>query len=146
MAFGREVDDGVDVVLFDGLGHFVGIADIAPNEGVAGIVADIGQVVQVGRVGEFVVDDDVVVGIFRQHVVDEVGADEAGPAGDKDVLHGEISELKIGFESEWRFTKSTLAKEITSVMRENVKREIVTYYSSSFTLRLPIPTCRRTLS
>ena len=52
------------------------------HELVAGIVVDVTQRRQVAGVGERVVDGHLVVGV-REHVADEVRADEAGAAGDE---------------------------------------------------------------
>ena len=54
----------------------------ALHERVAGIVVDVAQRGEVPRVGERVVDDDLVVGL-AQHVADVVGADEPGAPGDQ---------------------------------------------------------------
>ncbi len=55
------------------------VADVAMDERVARIIADIGQIVQVAGIGEFIVDDDVVVGILFEQVVDEVAPMKPAP-------------------------------------------------------------------
>ena len=84
VALRGEVDDRVDPPALDQLGDEIGMADVAldqldPVEPV--------EVRAVPRIGEQVEDDDAVVGRDRAPVVDEVGADEAGPAGDDQVSH-----------------------------------------------------------
>src|SRR5205823_14598403 len=59
------------------------VADVAVDERVARIPLDVLQVRRVARVGELVEVDDGVVGVRREHMSDEVGADEAAPAGDE---------------------------------------------------------------
>ena len=86
VALGREVDDRVVTVhgLFEG-GR---IADVALHERIPRIVVDVRKRGEVPRVGERVVDGDVVVRL-GEHVADVVGADETGAAGDED-LHGRL--------------------------------------------------------
>ena len=84
---GREVDDRVDLVRLQRLSHRLCVADVALHEGVARIVVDVQQVVQVAGVGQLVVDQDAIVGVLVQHVADEVRPDEPGAAGDHQVLH-----------------------------------------------------------
>src|SRR5271169_6283515 len=69
-----------------GHGRFDGgrIADIALDEGVLGTVRDGIQVCEVSGVGQFVVIDDRIAFGETQDVSDEIGADEARTAGDKD--------------------------------------------------------------
>ncbi len=78
--FGCEVDDDVDVVLTQGLLGELEICDVALHE--RRPVLRPREVLAVARVGQEVVGDDVVVGIFLEPEVDEVRADEAGRAGD----------------------------------------------------------------
>ena len=52
------------------------------HEGVAGVVLDVAQVLEVAGVGELVEVDDLDVVVLGEHVAHEVGADEAGAAGD----------------------------------------------------------------
>ncbi len=81
---GGEVDDGVGVT--HRLFNLGGVADVALNEAVAGVVLDVAQVVEVAGVGELVEVDDIVV-VMAQEPAHEVGADEAGAAGDEDGFH-----------------------------------------------------------
>ena len=80
MALGGEVYDGIR--LRHQLRDDSAITDIAAHEAVARVAFHIAQVVQVAGVGELVQVDHVVV-VLRQHVADEVAADEAGAAGDE---------------------------------------------------------------
>ncbi len=78
---GGEVDDHVDLVLGQGLGHRLEVADVALDE-----VHPALQVVEVGQVpgvGEHVEGHHGVLGVVVDPVPDEVRADEAGAAGDE---------------------------------------------------------------
>ena len=82
VAFGREVDDALDVVLGKE-GFYEGfVADVTFDEGVVGECFGFFEVVEVARIGEFVEVDEVVLGVFLGKVWNEVGADKAGAASD----------------------------------------------------------------
>ncbi len=62
-----------------------GVADVAVDEGVGGIAGERGEVGGVAGVGELVeIDDGRGAWLGFEPVEDEVGADEAGAAGDED--------------------------------------------------------------
>lgn len=91
VAFGGEVGDGVDLIFSDGILDSGGIADVGLDEDIA--VADLFGEVEEGEgvagVGEFVeVDDARRAVLLREEPADEVDADEAGTAGDEEVLDG----------------------------------------------------------
>ena len=77
---GGEVDDGVGAA--QRLADDGGVADVAVHEGVAGVVLDVAQVLEVAGVGELVEVHDLDVVVPGEHVAHEVGADEPGAAGD----------------------------------------------------------------
>ncbi len=79
MRLGGEVDDRV--AARSGARDRLGIGDVGLDEP-AVTALEIGGV---PGVGELVEDDDLVAA--REQALDEVGADEAGPAGDEN-LHG----------------------------------------------------------
>ena len=79
MRFGREVHDGIR--LAHQIVNQLGIADIALDQAHALRIGSL-QGGRVAGVGELVQHHDVVGGGL-QDVVDEVGADEAGSAGDE---------------------------------------------------------------
>ena len=62
--------------------HRRGVADVALHEHDARIVERAVQVQQVAGVGQLVEDDEAIGGV-RERVVHEIGADEAGAAGDE---------------------------------------------------------------
>ena len=64
MALRRKVDNGVDVVGFKDLGQCGSVAYIRLDKGVARIVFDVAEVIEVAGVGQRVDIDDVVVVIF----------------------------------------------------------------------------------
>lgn len=72
VAFGGAVDDGVDVVFFtEGLYEGL-IADIALDKVVAGIVGDLGQVIDIAGVGEDIeIDDGLEIWKILEAVADK---------------------------------------------------------------------------
>ena len=89
--FGSEVDNDVDPVRLEGLERKVVVADVAAHEHVSlGLGRrHVGQVRQVGCVGQQVVVDDPVVRMVAQPIAHEVGADESGTAGDENCRHAQ---------------------------------------------------------
>ncbi len=61
MALGGEVDDGAGAMLFEQARYESGVADVALDEGVAGVVFDGGKVFGVSGVGQLVEVDDGAV-------------------------------------------------------------------------------------
>ena len=57
------------------------------HEAVVGVVVDAFEVLQVTGVGERIQVDDTVLRMVLDPVADEVGAYEAGAAGDEQVFH-----------------------------------------------------------
>ena len=87
MALSREVYDIVKVILLEQGRYQFLVADIPLDEDVPGVPFHVLQVFQVPGVGQLVqVDQENVIVLF-QHVVDEVGANEAGAAGDQIFFH-----------------------------------------------------------
>jgi hypothetical protein len=83
MALGGEVDDGARPVFGQQLVQQDALADVALHEHMPAVAAQAVEVVQVAGVGERVEIDDGL-GPADEPVVDEVAADEAGAAGDKE--------------------------------------------------------------
>ena len=90
MGFGGEVEDGVGPMGGEKVGEKGGVLNVALLEVVAGVGGGFGEVFRASGVGEEV-EIDNFGGAFSlefgggvEEVVDEVGADEAGPAGDED--------------------------------------------------------------
>lgn len=61
----------------------VEITDVAFDKGIVWVTFEVFVVFEVTRVGEFVVVDEVVFWMVFDPVVDKVGADKAGAAGDE---------------------------------------------------------------
>ena len=78
---GGEVDDDVDPLVLEHFTCELGVADVALHEGDPG--SHVVEACAIPCVREQVVDDDPVVGVALEPVVDEVRADEAGPAGNE---------------------------------------------------------------
>ena len=87
VGLGGEVDDGVDVVVCEQPVDQLGVADVAVHEAVVGGVVDVFEVLQVTGVGERIQVDDAILRMGLEPVADEIGADEAGAAGDEEVFH-----------------------------------------------------------
>jgi hypothetical protein len=91
VGFGGEVEDAVDLVFAEEFGDEAGVADIAVGEGVSRIALDGGEVFGISGVSEFVEVNDfidgesVFLGGIAEEVMDEVGADKAGAAGDEEI-------------------------------------------------------------
>ena len=85
MRLGRKVDDGRRPVSLQQACDKLGIADVAVNEGMAGVVGDTREIFEIARISELVETDDrgQVVGKPGEN---EIGADEAGRPGHQDRL------------------------------------------------------------
>ena len=83
MAFCREVHDGADVARVEQAGDEAFVADVAHHQ-VRPLPVQVGAV---AGIGEEVEDGDPVIRVGGGPVGDEVGADEAGAAGDEDRSH-----------------------------------------------------------
>ena len=79
---GREVHDHLDALVLAECSRRARVADVTLDEHDS--VLDRGQVRPVAGVRQQVVDDDMVVRVALEPVVDEVGADKAGPARDEE--------------------------------------------------------------
>ena len=92
--FGGEIDDGAGLVVGEEIHHEIEVADVAVDEHVTGVAIQRGEVLEIARVGKRVEVDDRLVRL-RQPVEDEVAADEASTAGDKNHLFGSNIEGRI---------------------------------------------------
>ena len=95
MALGCQMNDTLDLAVFQQAVHAFKIADVHFDKLIIGLVFHITQIGQVARVGEGVEADDVVVGIFIDEEANNMVADKAGSSGDDDRFH---ILRKIGFE------------------------------------------------
>ena len=87
VALGRQVHDGVDLVRADDVIDQLTVADVALHEDVVRVVLELLEVLEVPRVGQLVVVDDLPRRAVLPQPLHEVAADEAAPAGHHDV-HG----------------------------------------------------------
>ena len=76
----------VGPVLGEDAAHVGAVGDVPLDEGQAGVVEHVGQVLQAAGVGELVEDDDAGAGLGEGEP-HEVAADEAGAAGDEQGFH-----------------------------------------------------------
>ena len=84
MAFSREVDHPVHLLLLHKGMHRVEVAHVRLDEAVVRRVLDVAKVFKVAGIGKFVHIDDPVFRIFRHEQTDDVAPDEARAAGDDD--------------------------------------------------------------
>ncbi len=87
MALGSEVDYAIWAVFFKDIFEGNAVRDVPFFKNVVGQMLHVAQVFEVARVSERVEVDDFVVGVFLDKMADEVGANEAGAAGDEDGVH-----------------------------------------------------------
>ena len=85
MALGGKVDHPVDHIVPEDLEDRVEVADVSLHEDVVGGVFNIFEIGKVARIGQFVEVDDAVVRILVDEPADNMVADEAGTAGNKNV-------------------------------------------------------------
>ena len=92
MAFGREVDDPVDVILTKQRPQHIQVADVPLLEHVVRGILDVPQVGEVPRIGQFVQVHDPVIRVFRHEQAYYVRADKARSARNQDsAFHGLFS-------------------------------------------------------
>ena len=84
VAFSREVDHPVHLLLLHKGMHRVEVAHVRLDEAVVRRVLDVAKVFKVAGIGKFVHVDDPVFRIFRHEQTDDVAPDEARAAGDDD--------------------------------------------------------------
>ena len=84
MAFGRKVDDPVDVILPEQRPQHIQVADVTLLEHVVRGILDVPQVGKVPRVGQFVQVHDPVIRVFRHEQAYYVRADKARSARNQD--------------------------------------------------------------
>ncbi len=82
------MDNGVDGVGDQKRFHQDLIQDVAVEEGEAGMVIRPGQVVPVAGIGQRIQDNNAMLWIFFNPVINEIGADKAGTAGDQQIHFG----------------------------------------------------------
>ena len=82
MGFGREIDDRIEPVAGQEVHDQGPVADVALDEVVAVLgLFQVQEVQPVPRIGQLVQIDDGPVRVLAEHASDEIGADEAAPAG-----------------------------------------------------------------
>ena len=90
VAFGSEVNNGAGPLASQQMPDEIAIDNVSLPEALAGMVLDGTQIVKIAGVGEFVeIENAERFGgraVCGKAVQDEVGADEAGAAGDQDEI------------------------------------------------------------
>ena len=89
MAFCRQVDDAVDLLVLHELVERVEVADVHLHELVVRLALDVLEVREVARVGQLVEIDNVVLGVLVHEQANDMASDKARAAGDDDILHKE---------------------------------------------------------
>ena len=84
MALRREVHHCVGLFRLEERVHALPVADVQLDEAEIRMLHGALQRGQVSRIGQLVQADDPVFRMGLQHVIDEIGADEPGPAGHDD--------------------------------------------------------------
>ena len=111
--FGGEVHDRIAAV--HRCGDFIAIDDAAADEGVARVVGDVANVVEISGVRQRVEVDDGNVGVLGEDVADEVAADESRAAGDQELSHqGRRARMVEGRAREHRPIALLRAREFPS--------------------------------
>ena len=92
MAFGRQVDNTVHMVLLHQFANLLEIADVRLDKRIVRLIFDVFQVCQVSGVGQFVQVDDPIIRIFVYKQPHYMRSDESGSAGNDDIsfkhVHG----------------------------------------------------------
>lgn len=99
VGLGGEIDDVVDVETLEKAMDKGGISDVAMDEDAAPVVNEVLNGSEVPGVSEGIEGDETVMGVCGEHVVKEIGADEAGGTGDEVSVH---SIRDLGARSEKR--------------------------------------------
>ena len=87
VAFCREVDDAVYMLILHELVERVKVADIHLHELVVRLVLDILEVREVARIGQLVQVDNLVFRILVHEQAHHMASDKASAAGNDDILH-----------------------------------------------------------
>ena len=84
MTLRGEVDHNIGFLLLKELVHRLPIADIRPHKAEVGVVHHASECGEIPRIRELIQAHDAVIGIFPEHMKDEVTADKSGTAGHDD--------------------------------------------------------------
>ena len=87
MAFCREVDDTVDMLILHELVERVKVADVHLHELVVRLAFDVLQVREVARIGKLIEVDNLVFRILVHEQANDMAANKACTAGNDDILH-----------------------------------------------------------
>lgn len=90
--FGSKMDDSIDVVIGTGDLKLFEVTDIALYKGVVWVVGNIFEVFEIASVSEFVIIDKVILGMVCEPIMNEIGTNKAGAAGNEDV-HSKVFNL-----------------------------------------------------
>jgi len=91
MALGGEVDDAVDLILFQQFGYQGLVTDISAHKMIAALIGQSLQVVGGACIGEFVEVNNLYIAVIGEHIAYVVAADKACATGDKNIVRLEVS-------------------------------------------------------
>jgi hypothetical protein len=97
MALSGKVDDIIEIVLCKQALHQFLVADVALHEHMAGVALHVLQVLQIAGIGQLIQVDQQDLGVLLEHIVNKVGADKTGAAGDQIFFHRFILPQFSGF-------------------------------------------------
>ncbi len=83
VTLGGEIDDGLDLMLVDQSLHQGSVADVSVDEDVVLVLDELGEVLEVARVGQLVEIDQQAVRMLREDHLHEVASDETRPTGNQ---------------------------------------------------------------
>jgi hypothetical protein len=83
MAFGGEVDYRIDPLLAEHTGDIPRGGDIAMDEGVTGVIPEIGQILDIAGIGQGIQINHFILRMGPEDQTNEVAADEPSSACDE---------------------------------------------------------------
>ena len=97
MTFSREVNDGLRLILGQGLRQNPRVIDIASDKDMPRVILEANQILQVARVGQLVVVDDPAAGL-ADRLEHEIRSNEPCSAGHNDAVKHKRTELPRIFQ------------------------------------------------
>ena len=94
MAFCREVDDTVDMLILHELVESVEVADVHLHELVVRLPFDVLEIRKVARVGKLIEVDNPVFRVLVHEQTNDMASDKACAAGNDDILHRNSLQFK----------------------------------------------------
>ena len=115
--FRGEVDDGVDRRFVKQRKDRVAVGDVRSDKAEAVVFQRGRQRFKIARVGQRVQPDHAQLGVPVEHIIDKVGTDKAGSAGDKQRIHSKPSRSFLEFRTAVRTGDFDLAAVLRDAQR-----------------------------